>query len=207
MLVIACLMAAALSVQNARADDARAEFSGFYVGLNTGYGFGASGDWCFCTFLPNVTDAAGGEGGVLAGAEAGYDLRWGPIVLEAAARLSHADLRFSERCLAGLTCTGELAWLGEAQISAGVVVGDLLFAGTIGYGMADVHAQAATAPADTALHDGRVLAARVESGMSGGWRMGVEYRHFDMQGTHDGPDTEIAWTAHALSLVIRYEPD
>lgn len=204
-----CLTAAALiATASARADDGSAEFSGFYVGLNTGYGFGASGDWCFCTFLPSITDSAGGEGGIFAGVEGGYDIRWGPLLIEAAARLSHADLAFSENCATGALCSGELAWLGEAQMSAGLLIGKTLVAGTVGYAIADVEAQVGASPPDTSLHDGRIYAARIERGMSGGWRMGVEYRYFEMDGTHDAPaDTKVEWTAHALSLVIHYEVD
>jgi hypothetical protein len=173
-----------------------------------GYGAGESGDWCGCTFLPPATDATGGEGGIFVAGEVGYAVRLGPVVIEAAARAGHADIKFAETCASGAPCNGELAWIAEAQLSAGVVVfGDILLAGTIAYAAADVHAQAGAGEATTALHDGHAFAARIEQGMSGGWRMGVEYRRYDMAGTNEAPsgDVDIDWTADTVALVIHYE--
>lgn len=193
----------------ARDDKAPADFSGVYLGLDTGYGFGASGDWCYCTVLPPAVDAVGGEGGITVAAEAGYDMRVGQLVIEAAARAGFADIKFSEICTGGMRCHGEASWLAEAQVSAGFLLfGDMLVAGSAGYVVGDVHAQAGPGPADTSIHDGHVLAARIEQGMTQGWRMGVEYRYYDMAGTNEdaaGADVEIDWTSHAVALVIRYE--
>lgn len=194
-------------VAEARESAPPADFEGLFVGLNTGYAFGASGDWCFCSFLPSVADAAEGEGGIIVGAEAGYGLRFGPIVLEAAARASHADVKFAESC-GTVPCSGEASWLVEAEASAGAVVFDtLLIAGTWGYATGNVQTQVGVAPAATALHDGTVLAARAELAMSEGWRMGLEYRHYDMQGEYAAPtgDADVDWKTEAVALVIHYE--
>ncbi|MBL8782337.1 MAG: porin family protein [Alphaproteobacteria bacterium] len=205
--LIAVLAVAFAPLANAREKDPPADFDGLFIGLNTGYGFGASGDWCTCSFLPSVADVTEGEGGIFVGGELGYGVRLGPIVLEVAARASHADIAFAEVCAAGVPCSGETSWLAEAQISAGFVVLDnILIAGSWGYGAADVEAQ--TGPYTTsAVHDGTVLAARIEQAMSENWRMGVEYRHYDMQGTNDTPagDVDIDWQTEAVSLAIHYE--
>jgi opacity protein-like surface antigen len=194
-------------IADAREKDTLADFDGLFVGLTTGYAFGASGDWCNCTFLPSVADAAEGEGGIIVGGEVGYGLRLGPIAVEAAARAAHADVKFAESC-GTVPCSGKTGWLAEAQLSAGVVVFDgLLIAGTWGYALADVEAQVGAADASTSAHDGIVLAARIEQAMSGGWRMGLEYRHYDMQGESETPagDADIDWTTEAVALVIHYE--
>jgi opacity protein-like surface antigen len=207
ILLIAVLMVAFAPLANAREKDPPADFDGTFVGLNTGYGFGASGDWCTCTFLPSVADATEGEGGIFAGGELGYGLRLGPIVLEVSARASHADIAFAEVCTAGVPCSGETSWLAEAQVSAGFVLFDnILIAGTWGYGAADVTAQMGPYESD-AVHDGTVLAARIEQAMSENWRMGLEYRHYDMQGTNDTPvgDVDIEWQSEVISLGIHYE--
>lgn len=194
----------------AREPDPPADFAGVFVGLNTGYGFGASGDWCYCSFLPSLADATEGEGGIIVGGDAGFGVRLGPIVVEAAARASHADVKFADACGAATPCSGETGWLAEAQLSAGVVLFDgLLVAGTWGYAAADVHALIGTADASTALHDGAVLAARVEQAMSEGWRMGLEYRRYDMHGDNETPagTVDIDWETEAIALVIHYELD
>ena len=75
------------------------------------------------------------------------------MAAEAAARASHADVKFAEICAAGIPCSGETSWLAEAQISAGVVLFDsILFAGTWGYAAADVDAQMGPY-ISTATHD------------------------------------------------------
>ncbi|GEM_PF-6533250 len=208
--ILLVLLAVAFApLANAREADPPADFAGAFVGLNTGYAFGASGDWCYCTFLPSVADATEGEGGIIVGGEAGYGVRLGPIVIEAAARASHADVQFSEICGIGLPCSGQAGWIGEAQISAGFVLfGDILFAGTWGYAVADVDTTIGL-DASNATHDGIVLAARIEQAMTENWRMGLEYRQYDMQGTNGTPagDVDIDWQTEAVALTIHYELD
>lgn len=198
---------AALSV--ARADDTTpADFAGAHVGLDIGYGLGSSGDWCQCSPIPLGTDAFGGDGGIFVGGEAGYGLRLGPLVLEASARLSYADVDFADACPGFGTCTGDLAWLGETFASAGVVLYDyILVAASVGYAAGDVSVAVGAADDDTSTHDGLMLGARSEFGMPGGWRMGVEYRHYDMSGTNmtAGGPVEIDWETESVSFAIRYE--
>lgn len=199
--------AAAWFAATAEARDPPADFAGAHVGLVTGYGFGASGDWCFCSFLPSAADAVEGEGGIVVGGEAGYGWRLGALVIEAAARAQHADIKFSDTCGA-VPCSGETGWMLEAQLSAGIVLfDDILIAGTAGLAAADTYAQIGTADASSALHDGTVLAARIEQGMSDNWRMGLEYRHYDMHGTNDTPagEADIDWTTQTIALVVNYE--
>jgi len=208
LLVLVFIAAAFWPARAAHAGDPPADFTGVYLGLSTGYGFGTSGDWCFCSPLPAAAGAVGGEGGVIIGGEAGYGMRLGPIVVEAGARASYADIRFFENpCVAALACSGELAWLGEAQVSAGVAIGDVLVAGGIGYAIGDVHANVGASPTNTSTHEGHVFTARVEQGMSDGWRMGFEYRYYDMSGTNDlaGAPVDFDWTAQSAAFVIRYE--
>ncbi len=206
--ILFVLLAVAFApLATARETDPAADFAGAFVGLNTGYAFGASGDWCNCTFLPSVADATEGEGGIIVGGEAGYGVRLGPIVIEASVRASHADIKFAEICGIGVPCSGQAGWIGEAQVTAGFVVfDDILLAGTWGYAVADVDA---TVGLDTsnATHDGVVLGARIEQAMTENWRMGVEYRHYDIQGTNGTPagDVDVDWQAEAVALNIHYE--
>jgi opacity protein-like surface antigen len=195
----------------ARAAGPTADFTGAFLGLQTGYGFGSAGDWCFCSVVPVATDAAGGEGGAIAGVEAGYDWRLGIFVAELGARLSYADLAFSELCTGGLHCDGQLTWLGEAQIGAGIVLGDTLLAASAGLAAGTVYADVGSSPESSDMHSGVVYGVRVEQGLSDHWRFGIEYRFYEMEGTNDIESgatvspVDIAWTSQVLGLVIRYE--
>ncbi|NOT41202.1 MAG: outer membrane beta-barrel protein [Alphaproteobacteria bacterium] len=211
---VALVLAAAFwAAAPALAAAPKADFSGAFLGLQTQYGFGAQGDWCGCTFAPPVTDSAGGEGGTLAGLQAGYDWRFGSFVVEAGVRVSYADLGFDRVCAAAARCEGALDWLAEAQLSAGFVIfGDMLLVATAGLAAGDVEAVAGGALKTTATHDGHVFAARAEQAMSHGWRMGVEYRYYEMEGTNrlDTPtspaaDVAIAWSAHVVGVTIANE--
>lgn len=211
--VALCLAAAVSAAWPASAAAPKADFSGAFLGLQTEYGFGAHGDWCGCSFVTPATDAAGGEGGIIAGAQAGYDIRFGAFVLEAAVRASYADLGFDRVCAGTARCEGALTWLGEAQVSAGFVVfDDILIVGSAGLVGGDVRATAGGRLESSEIHDGHVYAVRGEQAMSGGWRFGIEYRFYEMDGTNrlDTPtsaasDVDIAWTAHVIGLTIANE--
>jgi hypothetical protein len=207
------LSAAMWAAWPAQAAAPKADFDGAFLGLQTEYAFGASGDWCGCSFVTPATATAGGEGGIIAGAQAGYDWRFGAFVVEIGARVSYADLGFDRVCAGTARCDGALDWLAEAQVSAGFVVfGDLLIAGTAGLAAGDVTATAGGALESTATNDGHVLAVRGEQAMSGGWRFGLEYRYYEMDGTNrlDTPtsaaaDVDVTWTAHVVGLTIANE--
>ena len=196
----------------ARPHDPHADYSGVYLGVQTDYGSGGGGgDWCSCTPAPFVADAGGGNGGLLAGGHIGLDWRWGLLVVEAETRLSYAEISFAETCGA-FSCAGELQWLSEAQAGAGLVFGRTLIMATAGYAAGGVQAQTnAFAPntaAATSIHDGRAFGARIEYAMIDGWRMALEYRHYDMKGENDiagAAPVAIEWTTHVAGLRMTYE--
>lgn len=196
----------------AQAHDPYADFSGVYLGVQTDYGSGGSGgDWCNCSPVPFVADAGGGRGGIVAGGHAGYDLRWGALVLEAETKLSYADVSFAETCGA-FSCAGEAQWLAEAHLGAGLVFGRTMIAAQAGLAAGDVEARSnafspSTAPA-TSIHDGTVYGARLEYAMIDGWRMSLEYRHYDMKGENDiagGTPVDIEWTSDVGGLRMTLE--
>jgi outer membrane immunogenic protein len=205
--LLAALMAA---VPTAFAAAPKADFSGAYLGLQTSYGFGVQGDWCGgCSFIGPVSGAAGGEGGVVAGAVGGYDFSFGSFVAGVGLRASYADLAFDTLCGAAAQCRGALDWLGEAEVRAGFVIGDILVSGSAGLAVGDVEATAGGALTTSEIHDGHVFGLRGELTMSGGWRYGLEYRYTEMEGTNrlDTPtsaasDVAISWSAHTVGLTI-----
>jgi hypothetical protein len=214
--LVVCVALAVLAPDHARAASPTADFSGAHVGLDTSYGFGAAGDWCFCSFLPSALDATGGSGGIIVGGEAGYGWRLGAFVVEGDVRMAYANVAFAQSCAPDLRCDGELSWLGEAEVSAGFVLNDILLVASAGYVAGDVRARmidvGGVLDEETSLHEGHIFGARIEQGMIGGWRFGLEYRYYDMSGepalTAGGaqPTTvDVKWQAHVAGLTIRYE--
>lgn len=208
-LIFALLVAPAAAKE--RAPDAN--FSGVYLGLQTDYGFGGGGDWCVCTAAPFVADATGGDGGVLGGLNAGFDMRFDFLVLGAETRLSYAEISFAEDCGNNVRCSAELNWMGEAMVNAGFAFGNTLVGFSAGLAVGDVRAETnapvALGISENSIHDGQVYAARIEQAMSGGWRYAIEYRYYDMSGSHDipGAQVDIDWTTHMGGLRITYELD
>lgn len=207
--LLAAVMAAA---PGAFAATPKADFDGASLGLQTAYGFGAQGDWCGCSFVAPVSNAAGGEGGVVTGALAGYDFRFGSFVAGLGLRLSYADLAFDNVCAGTARCVGALDWLGEAELRAGLVIGDILIAGSAGLAAGDVEANAGGRLTTSEIHDGHAFGLRGELAMGGGWRYGLEYRYTEMDGTNrlDTPtsaagDVAISWHAHTVGLTIANE--
>jgi len=191
--------------------DPHADFSGVYLGIQTDYGAGGGGDWCVCTAAPFIADATGGDGGIIVGGHAGWGLRLAFLVIEAETRLSYSDISFAEECGLGVRCAAQVQWLGEGLLGAGVVFGNTHIAAGVGYAAGDVRASTNVAllagHGGTDIHEGRVYTARIEQGMSGGWRYALEYRYYDMSGTNEIAATpvEIEWTSHIGGLRITYE--
>lgn len=188
-----------------------ADFSGFYLGIQTDYGFGGGGDWCFCTAAPILADATGGDGGIIVGAHAGWDFRLSFLVIEAETRLSYSDVSFTEECGPDVSCAGRLHWIGEGLLGLGVVFGDTHVSAGAGYAAGDVRASTSAAllagQDSTSVHEGRVYSARIEQGMTGGWRYALEYRYYDMSGTNEIAATpvDIEWTTHIGGMRMTYE--
>lgn len=209
MTVIAAAFAPAM------AKDPPADFSGATLGLEVDYGFGGNSQWCFCTNVPIAVDATGGDGGVVGGLQAGYDVRVDRFVVGAETRLSFSDLAFANECSDDVHCSGVLRWAGEVHARAGVVFDDILIYAMGGYAFGTVHSQtidlsgaAPIAISADELHEGPVAGGGVELAMGEGWRFGLQYTFYDMSGSGGvlgGRNIDLDWTAHAGGLRIAYE--
>lgn len=89
---------------------AYANWSGFYVGINAGYGFGKS-DWDVPAISPSPK-------GVLAGVTLGYNFQTGIWVWGAEGDLDYSGMKGSAACFGG-TCETKNSWLGTARLRLG----------------------------------------------------------------------------------------
>jgi outer membrane immunogenic protein len=123
-LILAGIAAALLTAPAARAADivhpsykapayvapAAANWTGFYLGINGGYGFGSS-DWDD----PAISlDPSGG----LAGATLGYNWQTGSWVWGLEGDIDWADIKGDTACGIG-TCETKAEWLGTARLRVG----------------------------------------------------------------------------------------
>jgi outer membrane immunogenic protein len=93
-----------------------ANWSGFYVGVNAGYGFGKS-DWTAAGGFSASTSPKG----FLAGLTLGYNFQTGVWVWGVEGDLDWTNMKGDADCGGGVTCTTKVNWFGTAR-------------GRIGYG-------------------------------------------------------------------------
>jgi outer membrane immunogenic protein len=176
-------------------------WTGFYLGLNGGGGWGHS-SW----------DRAGGldlSGGVVGGT-AGFNWQTGQIVLgiEADADWSGVSGSTSTLCPAGCATTND--WLGTVRGRLGFAFDRFLPYVTGGLAVGDNHATTPGFPGATQTNLGWTVGAGLEFAFLGNWSAKAEYLHIDLGSFNCGlscglatPDN-ISFSANLLRGGINY---
>jgi outer membrane immunogenic protein len=185
-LAIAALLAAPLAAQAADLGPAPAykapayvapsvaTWSGFYVGLNTGYGFGTS-TW---TGAVPVTLSPKGW---LAGGTIGYNIQTGSWVWGLEADWDWSNQKASKAC-GGNTCSFEDKWFATTRGRIGYggwnsfmpyITGGAAFAN-------DRASNSGSGSADSATRIGWTLGAGVEYAIFSSWSVKLEYLYADL---------------------------
>jgi outer membrane immunogenic protein len=180
---------------------AYANWSGFYIGANAGYGFGTS-NWD----IPAVSTS---PKGFLAGLTVGYNFQTGVWLWGAEGDLDYAALKDSSACGAG-TCETKDSWLGTARARIG-------YAGwnnwlpylTGGLAVGDIKA---TSPIGSAskVNLGYALGAGVEYALWTSWSVKAEYLYvdlgkFDCGASCSGAGTDnVSFKANLIRLGVNY---
>jgi outer membrane immunogenic protein len=117
-------------------------WTGFYVGVNAGYGWSASknatytGTDNYLALAPGVPGAVGvSNDGFIGGAQAGYNYQIGAFVIGAEADIQYSDLKSTGVVAADLATSSvkrDLNWFGTVRARAGYAVDRLLVYGTGG---------------------------------------------------------------------------
>lgn len=151
-----------------------ASWSGFYVGLNAGYGF-ATSHW-------DVPAVSASPRGALAGGTIGYNLQTGTWLWGMEGDVSFSGMKGSADCGGGAPCETKNSWLATAR-------GRLGYAGatnwlpyvTGGAAFGDIKASnslLASSASKTAV--GWTLGAGVEYAMWSNWSVKLEYLYVDL---------------------------
>jgi len=150
-----------------------ASWTGFYLGLNGGYGFGKS-NWD----VPAVdTKPKGG----LFGVTLGYNYQTGMWLWGAEGDFDLSTMKGTSDCSVGSTCETKNTWLATAR-------GRLGYAGwnnwlpyiTGGLAMGDVKATRSTISSASKTKLGYTLGAGVEYAMMTNWSVKLEYLYVDL---------------------------
>ena len=177
-------------------------WSGFYVGINAGYGF-ATADWSgppLVSIKPK---------GFLAGATLGYNMQTGNIVWGVEADLDLSTIKGSDSTICGTPgCETKLTWLGTGRgrigyafdrwlpyVTGGVAYGSLKNSGYDG--------------SETKSKLGWTLGAGVEYALMSSWSVKAEYLYVDL-GTvtcttcFTGAPQDIKFKANIARLGVNY---
>jgi outer membrane immunogenic protein len=152
---------------------AYANWSGFYLGLNAGYGFGKS-NW-------DVPASTNSPKGFLGGGTIGYNLQTGTWVWGVEGDFDVSTMKGTSDCIAGVTCETKNSWLGTAR-------GRLGYAGwsnwlpyfTGGLAMGDIKAANSALSSANKTKMGYALGAGVEYAMWSNWSVKLEYLYVDL---------------------------
>ncbi|WP_312015495.1 outer membrane beta-barrel protein [Bradyrhizobium manausense] len=183
------------------------DWTGFYVGVNAGYGVGrnltSSG---FTGTIFNETNRLAPQGG-LGGVQAGYNWQagnfgLGNVVVGVEADIQGADLN-DDRCgifaLTNCTATGvryaqRLGWFGTARGRIGLANGPVLsyVTGGVAYGGVRTSLSETTDSfATSEKRTGWTIGSGVEAALAGNWTGKIEYLYLNL-GTQTGAGTLLA---------------
>jgi len=148
-------------------------WTGFYLGINGGGGWGHS-NWDTSAASVNIS------GGV-AGGTAGYNWQFGNAVLGLEADVDWANLKgtsSSAPCPAG--CTTSDTWLSTVRGRAGYAFGGVLPYITGGLAMGDIRAATPGFAGASGTNAGWTVGGGIEFALPGNWSAKAEYLHVDL---------------------------
>ena len=145
-------------------------WSGVYIGVNGGYGFG-NGDFSSGGTVSSVD-------GYLAGATIGANYQWGQFVfgIEADGDYQNLDGTAVSTCT---YCEVKSDWLATVRGRAGYAWDRILFYGTGGVAFGNVQGGAIGGPFDSGTQVGWTAGGGVEFAFTPNWTAKVEYLYVD----------------------------
>jgi len=156
-------------------------WTGFYAGINGGYGWSANDHQ-----LANTQDPFGGlspEGG-FGGGQIGYNLQRDRFVIGIETDIQGADIRDSARDAAGARFKSELNWFGTVRGRLGYAFDTSLIYFTGGFAYGDVNNRAISPGGDVFKnHDtetGYVLGGGWEYKINPAWSLKAEYQYINL---------------------------
>lgn len=184
-------------------------WSGFYLGLNGGYGFGTS-DWSSAATSGSVDPK-----GALVGATVGYNYQMGSWLLGAegdidATWISGSTTSGTGVCAGGTGCDTHNTFLGTARARIGYAGWDKVLPYVTGGGaVGAIKMSPNTGGSETATKFGWAAGAGLEYAYDRTWSVKLEYLYTDL-GTATcgasscGTDTDVSYKANLVRAGVNY---
>ncbi len=173
-------------------------WTGFYAGINGGYGFGNS-DW----EVAGVNVASPGPDGFLIGGTLGYNWQTGSIVWGLEGDIAYADIKGSEVCAAVLTCETKNTWLGTTRLRLGYAFDRFMpyITGGVAFGNVEANVQPLALSASS-TRVGWTAGAGIEYAFLGNWTTKLEYLYVDLGSFDTGFTAPFAATNVDLQMHV-----
>jgi outer membrane immunogenic protein len=149
-------------------------WTGPYVGINGGYGWGSS------DFSGPFTTGAFDTSGGLVGGTLGYNYQVNQIVFGIEGDIGASFMKGSATCGAALTCQTENSWLGTARGRLGYSFGRFMPYVTGGAAFGDIETTIPGVGTANETKVGWTAGGGIEAVISGPWTAKVEYLHVDL---------------------------
>ncbi|MBF0680361.1 MAG: porin family protein [Devosia sp.] len=140
------------------------DWSGFYAGINAGYGSGTAES---VGALNGLTDTINWSGGLL-GVNAGVNAQFDNFVLGLEGDVAWSGINVSTACagVVGVTCSGDINWLGTLRGRAGMAFDNVLLFATGGLAVGGVNANTSAVFAGaTGSYSGTGIGYTIGAGM------------------------------------------
>jgi outer membrane immunogenic protein len=180
-------------------------WTGFYVGINGGGGWGTS-DWNNAFGNANAKTS-----GFLAGGTIGYNYQVGQAVFGLEGDFDWSNIRgsTSNGICAGTTCETRNSWLSTARGRLGYAADRWMPYVTGGAAFGDIKANAAGFGSQKETKTGWTVGGGLEAAISGPWTAKIEYLYVDLgKGSCDvtvcGTPTDVDFKAHVVRAGLNY---
>lgn len=156
-------------------------WSGFYVGLNGGYGFGTS-NWTVSAPCAPCTTGNFNVDGFMAGGTIGFNYEVNSWVFGVEGDFDWQNLRgFANSVTTCISCDTSSEWIGTLRGRVGYAFDRVLVYGTGGGAVTDIRASFATLPWQSSTELGWTAGGGVEAAFADSWTAKVEYLFADFQ--------------------------
>lgn len=182
-------------------------WSGFYIGVNGGYGFGSS-DWTGGAVSSGDFDTSGW----VVGGTAGANYQMGQFVFGVETDLDYSSMRGTGPSGFCFNCQTSTGWLGTTRGRVGFALDRLLFYATGGaaYGNIDASANGIT---NTSTEFGWTVGAGIEGAFADNWTAKLEYLYVDLGngscttacGSPPFPTQSVSLKDNLLRLGVNYK--
>ena len=148
-------------------------WTGFYVGINGGGGWGRS------DFSAPFTGDSFNTSGGLVGGTLGYNWQMGNVVFGLEGDIDWSNIRGSGTC-AGLSCSTRNNWLGTARGRLGYAIDRVMPYVTGGAAFGDIKTSVAGLGDSSTTKAGWTVGGGIEAAIAGPWTAKVEYLYVDL---------------------------